>query len=60
MEQSEELLSGIQLLMKGLGVEKAIMGIENNKPDAIAKDEGDHRRNGHKGSGTESEISPGR
>ncbi len=37
MERSEELLSGIQLLMKGLGVEKAIIGIENNKPDAIQK-----------------------
>jgi len=37
MERTEELLSGIQLLMKGLGVEKAIMGIENNKPDAIEK-----------------------
>ena len=37
MERSEELLSGIQLLMKGLGVERAIIGIENNKPDAIQK-----------------------
>ncbi len=37
MERSEELLSGIQLLMIGLGVEKAIIGIENNKPDAIEK-----------------------
>jgi electron transport complex protein RnfC len=35
MERSEELLSGIQVLMKGLGVEKAILGIENNKPQAI-------------------------
>ena len=37
MERSEELLSGIQVLMKGLGVEKAILGIENNKPEAIRK-----------------------
>jgi len=37
MERSEELLSGIHILMKGLGVEKAILGIENNKPDAIEK-----------------------
>jgi len=36
-ERSEELLSGIQILMKGLGVEKAILGIENNKPEAIQK-----------------------
>lgn len=37
MERSEELFSGIQILMTGLGVEKAILGIENNKPDAIEK-----------------------
>jgi electron transport complex protein RnfC len=37
MEHAEELLSGIQLLMKGLGVHKAFIGIENNKPDAIEK-----------------------
>jgi len=37
MERSEELFSGVQILMKGLGVEKAIIGIENNKPDAIEK-----------------------
>jgi electron transport complex protein RnfC len=37
MEKSEELLAGIKVLMKGLGVEKAIVGIENNKPDAIEK-----------------------
>jgi electron transport complex protein RnfC len=37
MECSEELFSGIQIMMKGLGVEKAILGIENNKPDAIEK-----------------------
>lgn len=33
----EEIISGIQVLMKGLGVEKAILGIENNKPRAIEK-----------------------
>ena len=37
MERSRELVIGIKILMKGLGVEKAIVGIENNKPDAIAK-----------------------
>ncbi|MCK5135721.1 MAG: electron transport complex subunit RsxC [Bacteroidales bacterium] len=37
MEKSDELLAGIHLMMKGLGVEKAILGIENNKPDAIQK-----------------------
>ncbi len=35
LEKTEELLVGIRIMMKGLGVEKAIIGIENNKPDAI-------------------------
>jgi electron transport complex protein RnfC len=35
LEYTEELLVGIQLLMKALQVEKAAIGIENNKPDAI-------------------------
>lgn len=35
LEKAEEMLIGIQILMKGLGVEKALVGIENNKPDAI-------------------------
>lgn len=35
LERAEEMMLGIQILMKGLGVEKAIIGIENNKMDAI-------------------------
>ncbi|MBZ0241757.1 MAG: electron transport complex subunit RsxC [Bacteroidales bacterium] len=35
LEKGEELLIGIQILMKALDVEKAIVGIENNKRDAI-------------------------
>lgn len=35
LERGEELLIGIQILMKALDVEKAIVGIENNKRDAI-------------------------
>jgi electron transport complex protein RnfC len=35
LEKSEEMLVGIQIIMKTLGVSKAIIGIENNKPDAI-------------------------
>jgi len=35
MEKHDELVVGIRIMMKGLGVEKAIIGIENNKPDAI-------------------------
>lgn len=37
LERSEELLVGTQILMKGLGVEKAMIGIENNKVDAIKR-----------------------
>ncbi len=35
MEKGEEILIGTTILMKGLGVKKAIVGIENNKKDAI-------------------------
>jgi electron transport complex protein RnfC len=35
MEKGEELLIGTEILKIALGVEKAIIGIENNKPDAI-------------------------
>lgn len=36
LEKTHEMLVGIQIQMKALQVEKAIIGIENNKPDAIA------------------------
>ncbi|MDD4199448.1 MAG: electron transport complex subunit RsxC, partial [Paludibacter sp.] len=36
LEHGEEILIGVSILMKALGVEKAIVGIENNKPDAIS------------------------
>lgn len=35
MEKGEEIMIGISILMKALKVQKAIVGIENNKPDAI-------------------------
>lgn len=35
LEKGEELMVGITLIMKALGVEKAMIGIENNKPDAF-------------------------
>ncbi|MCR5050740.1 MAG: electron transport complex subunit RsxC [Paludibacteraceae bacterium] len=35
MEHGEEIIIGIQILMKALGVQRAIIGIENNKKDAI-------------------------
>ncbi len=36
LEHGEELMVGIQLLKKALKVEKALIGIENNKADAIS------------------------
>lgn len=35
LEMGEQMLVGITIQMKALGVSKAIIGIENNKPDAI-------------------------
>jgi electron transport complex protein RnfC len=37
LEHGEELIVGVQLLMKALNVSRATIGIENNKPDAISK-----------------------
>lgn len=36
LEHGEEMIVGVTILMKAVGVEKAYVGIENNKPDAIA------------------------
>ena len=36
LEHGEEMLVGVTILMKAVGVDKAYIGIENNKPDAIA------------------------
>ncbi|QIA07764.1 electron transport complex subunit RsxC [Draconibacterium halophilum] len=35
LEKADEIMVGIQLLMKAMNVDKAVIGIENNKPDAI-------------------------
>lgn len=35
LETPEKIISGIQIMMKVLGVDKAFVGIEDNKPDAI-------------------------
>lgn len=35
LEKPDEIMVGIQLLMKAMNVNKAVIGIENNKPDAI-------------------------
>ena len=36
MEKGEEIIVGIRIMMKAIGAKKTIIGIENNKPDAIA------------------------
>lgn len=36
LERGEELLIGVEILMKAINVKQAYIGIENNKPDAIA------------------------
>ena len=36
MEKGEQILVGVSILMKAVNVSKAVIGIENNKPDAIA------------------------
>lgn len=35
LEKSREILNGLRIIMKILGVRKAVIGIEKNKPDAI-------------------------
>ena len=36
MERAEEMLTGVRIMMRALGVERALIGVESNKPDAIA------------------------
>ncbi|MBR4214331.1 MAG: electron transport complex subunit RsxC [Bacteroidales bacterium] len=37
LEKSEQLMVGVKLIMRAVGTEKAFIGIEANKPDAIEK-----------------------
>ena len=37
LEKSEEIITGVRILMKALKLESAVIGIENNKPDALEK-----------------------
>lgn len=37
LEKPEEVLTGLNLIMKAIGVDKGVVGIEDNKPKAIAK-----------------------
>ena len=36
LERGQMLLTGIEIIMRAIGVERAVIGVENNKPDAIA------------------------
>ena len=36
LERGKQLIVGTRILMRALGVEKAYIGVENNKPDAVA------------------------
>ncbi len=36
MEKAEQIMVGVSILMKAIKVNRAVIGIENNKPDAIA------------------------
>jgi electron transport complex protein RnfC len=36
LERGEMLLTGVEILMRAIGVEPSVIGVENNKPDAIA------------------------
>lgn len=36
LEKTEQIMVGVSILMKAIKVNKAVIGIENNKPDAIA------------------------
>ncbi len=37
LERAEEIIVGVRILMKAIGVDRAVIGIENNKPDAIRR-----------------------
>ena len=37
LEHGEEIIVGIQILMKALQIKRAVIGIEKNKPDAITR-----------------------
>ena len=44
LEKGTEIVVGTRLLMKALNVEKAAIGIENNKPEAIKLLQENNRR----------------
>ena len=42
LERGEEILIGVQLLMKAIEVKKAVIGIENNKQIDLGKQDKSH------------------
>jgi electron transport complex protein RnfC len=40
LEYPEKILTGLKIILQAVGAEKAVIGIEKNKPDAIAKIQG--------------------
>ena len=60
-EQPERLLRGLRVLMKVMGLAEAHIGIEENKPEAIAAAaQGAGRRGGHLGASAAHPLPPGR
>lgn len=49
IERGEMLLTGVEITMRALGVERAIIGVENNKSDAIAHLRNIIRRDNYRG-----------
>lgn len=49
MERAEMMLTGVEILMRAVKVERAVIGVENNKPDAIAHLRDIIARNNYKG-----------
>lgn len=49
LERAEMLLTGVEILMRAVKVDRAVIGVENNKPDAISHLRDIIARNNYKG-----------
>ena len=49
LERAEMILTGVEIVMRAIGVERAVIGVENNKPDAIKHLREVIARDGYKG-----------
>lgn len=49
LERTEMLLTGVEILMRAVKVDRAVIGVENNKPDAISHLRDIIARNNYKG-----------